>query len=388
MKPWVEGNRIALLTTGDEYFPALEAAIEAAREEVHLETYIFLDDPTGRRIAECLARASRRGVAVRLLVDGFGAANLVPSLRGMLEPAGVSILVFRPEIAKSRFKRNRLRRMHRKLAVVDQRIGFCGGINIQDDRDGTGAGAPRFDFAVRVEGPIVTDMHAAVRRLWKLVEWTRAGRRVGPRMERCPDQPVYREGLRAAFLVRDNLRNRRTIEDGYLEAIEGARREILIANAYFLPGRRFRRALREAAQRGVRVRLLLQGKREYFWVHYAIRALHGRLLAAGMEVHDYTVAWLHAKVAVIDGQWATVGSSNIDPLSLLMAREANVVVQDRTFAAELQAKLEAAMVEGGELIHTESLAQRPWLDRLLSWTAIGIARIAAGLIGTARMEGR
>lgn len=388
MKQGVEGNRIALLTTGDEYFPALEAAVDGAHDEVHLETYIFEDDPTGRRVAQCLARAARRGVAVRLLVDGFGASNLAPSLRAILEPAGVSIQVFRPEIAKGRFRRNRLRRMHRKLAVVDQRIGFCGGINILGDRDGTGEGQPRFDFAVRVEGPIVSDMHAAVRRLWKLVEWTKAGRRVGPRMERCPDQPVFPDGLRAAFLVRDNLRNRRTIEDAYLEAIASAQREILIANAYFLPGRRFRKALREAAQRGVRVRLLLQGKREYFWVHYAIRALHGWLLAAGMEVHDYTAAWLHAKVAVIDRQWATVGSSNIDPLSLLMAREGNIAVEDQRFASELQEKLESAMAKEAEPIRIESLARRPWLDRLLSWTAIGIARIAAGLIGTSRLEGR
>lgn len=384
----VEGNRIALLTTGDEYFPALEAAIDAAREEVHLESYIFENDPTGRRIAECLARAARRGVAVRLLVDGFGTSNLVQPLRDILEPAKVAILVFRPEIAKGRFRRNRLRRMHRKLAVVDRRIGFCGGINILDDRDGKGEGAPRFDFAVQVEGPIVVDMHAAARRLWKLVEWTRAGRRVGPRMDFCPPSPPYADGMRAAFLVRDNLGNRRTIEDAYLEAIEAARREILIANAYFLPGRRLRRELRAAAQRGVKVRLLLQGKREYFWVHYAIRALHGRLLAAGMEVHDYTATWLHAKVAVIDGHWATVGSSNIDPLSLLMAREANVVVDDEHFASELQAKLEAAMAQDAEPIVIESLARRPWFDRLLSWTAIGMARIAAGLIGTSRLEGR
>ncbi len=384
----VEGNRIVLLETGDEYFAALETAIDGAREEVHLEAYIFEDDPTGRRIAECLARAARRNVAVRLLVDGFGAVNLLPSLRAILEPAGVSILVFRPEIAKFRLRRNRLRRMHRKLVVVDGRVGFCGGINILDDRDGRGDGPPRFDFAVEVEGPIVEQMHAAVRRLWLLVAWTRAGRRPGPRMMNSPSQPRFPDGVRAAFVVRDNLRNRDTIEDAYLEAIERARHEILIANAYFLPGRRFRRALREAAKRGVRVRLLLQGKREYFWVHYAVRALHGRMLAAGMEVHDYTASWLHAKVAVIDGHWATVGSSNIDPLSLFMAREANVVVEDEAFAQKLRTTLEVAMERGAEPIRNESLAARPWVDRLFSWVAIGVARIASGIIGTSQLESR
>ncbi|MEO8038441.1 MAG: cardiolipin synthase ClsB [Betaproteobacteria bacterium] len=383
----VNGNRVVLLETGDEYFPVLEQAFDAAIEEIHLEAYIFADDPTGRRIAEALARAARRGVRVRLLVDGFGAANLRPALRDVLEPAGVSILVFRPEIGRFRLRRNRLRRMHRKLAVIDQRIGFCGGINILDDRDGHGGGTPpRFDYAVRVEGPMVVDMHRAVRRLWNLVAWTRAGRRTSLRMDRCPPQPVYADGLRAAFVVRDNLRNRRTIEEAYLEAITRAEHEVFIANPYFLPGMRLRRALREAVERGVRVRLLMQGKREYFWVHYAIRALHGTLLAAGLEIHEYTASWLHAKVAVIDGRWSTVGSSNIDPFSLLMAREANVVVDDEPFARSLRASLEAAMVAGSVAIRRESLAARAWSDRLLSWIAIGMARIVGGVIGTSSLE--
>jgi cardiolipin synthase A/B len=388
MSTLVGGNRIELLTTGDEYFPALEAAIDDAREEVHLEAYIFADDPTGRRIAECLARAARRGVLVRLMVDGFGASNLVPPLRTILELAGANILVFRPELAKFRLRRNRLRRLHRKIAVIDGRVGFCGGINVLDDRDGRGEGLPRFDFAVRLEGPIVADMHAAARRLWTLIAWTQIGRRPVPGLASRPLQPVFPDGLRAAFLVRDNLRNRRTIEEAYLEAIEGARHEIFIANAYFLPGQRFRHRLRDAAMRGVRVRLLLQGKREYFWTHYAIRALHGRLLADGMEIHDYTAVWLHAKVAVIDGRWATVGSSNIDPLSLFMAREANVVVEDERFAQQLRTALEAAIELGAEPIHRESLAARAWIDRILSWMAIGVARVVSGIIGTSELERR
>jgi len=136
----------------------------------------------------------------------------------------------------------------------------------------------------------------------------------------------------------------------------------------------------------VRVRLLLQGKREYFWVHYAMRALHGRLLAAGVEIHTYTAVWLHAKVAVIDGRWATVGSSNIDPLSLLMAREGNVVMEDERFAGQLKAVLEAAIEQGSEPVCRQSLAARPWVDRLLSWIAIGLARAAMGLIGSSELE--
>jgi cardiolipin synthase len=381
MMRFVEGNRVELLQTGDEYFPALIADVDAAREEVHLETYIFEDDLTGRRVADALARAARRGVTVRLLVDGFGASNLVRPLREILEPPGVSIQVFRPERGRFRLRRSRMRRMHRKLAVIDRRIAYCGGINVLDDRDGRGEGAPRFDFAVRLQGPVVAEVHEAVRRLWLLVAWTRAGRRPGPRMEPCAPQPFFPDGHRVAFLVRDNFRNRRAIEEAYLEAIDRAKREILIANAYFLPGLRFRRALFDAVARGVKVRLLLQGRREYFWVHYAIRASYAGLLRAGIEIHEYLESWHHAKVAVVDGRWATVGSSNIDPLSLLMAREANVVTSDPDIGARLQVLLERAVLEGSAEVHAAALARWSWLDRLLAWVGERLGRLVSTVAG-------
>ena len=142
-------------------------------------------------------------------------------------------------------------------------------------------------------------------------------------------------------MIRDNLRYRRDIERAYLAAIRTAKREILIANAYFFPGVRFRRALIAAAQRGVRVTLLLQARVEYLLLHYASRALYGQLLAAGIEIQEYHRSFLHAKVAVVDDHWATVGSSNIDPYSLLMAREANVFVRDPHFADQLRVELAA-----------------------------------------------
>ncbi|MCW5624285.1 MAG: cardiolipin synthase ClsB, partial [Burkholderiales bacterium] len=273
------GNRITLLETGDDFFPALETAIDGAVAEVHLETYIFADDPTGRRIADALVRAAQRGVVVRLMVDGFGSSNLRPPLRRRLAAGGTKmrILVYRPERGLLWFKRGRLRRLHRKLAVIDGRIGFCGGINIHDDRDGRGEGEPRFDYAVRVEGPLVADMQDVMQRLWRLVRWTTLGKRTGFPLVRPRRGKPFDDGIAAAFVIRDNVRNRGAIEEEYLDAIRRARREVIICNAYFLPGRRIRHALRDAVRRGVRVRLLLQGKREYFWVHYASRALYGSL---------------------------------------------------------------------------------------------------------------
>jgi cardiolipin synthase len=387
MTPFVAGNEITLLCTGDEYFPELLRAIDGAQTEVWLETYIFADDPTGRRVAQALADAARRGIAVRVLVDGFGADNLVPALRATLEPAGVEIQVFRPERSRYRLQRHRLRRLHRKLVVVDGRVGFCGGINVQDDRDGLADVNPRFDYAMRVVGPIVEDMHRAMTQLWLLVRWTSL-RRDRPARALSSMQPVTpdRGGCRARFVVRDNLRHRRAIEDAYIDAIAGARTEIIIANAYFLPGRRFRRALREARVRGVRVRLLLQGRREYGFVHAAMRALYGSFLEAGIEINDYLAAFLHAKVAVVDGEWATVGSSNIDPFSLFFSREANVVVSDRALAGQLRASLDAAIERGSVVIAAHEWAARPWYRKLVAWIAFQAGRVFVGMTGFARKD--
>jgi cardiolipin synthase len=360
------GNRIELLRSGAEFFPRLLAAIDAARESVHLETYIFELDAVGERVADALQAAAGRGVAVHLLVDAFGSAKAVPVLRDRMAAGGVRFRVFRPGIWW-RLERRLLRRLHRKIAVVDDRVAFVGGINIIDDHDHPGADVPdigpRYDFAVACEGPLVALIAFVVKRLW----WTvsAGARRPGEAPPRYvdPSRPLA-ENMRAALLLRDNLRHRRTIEHAYLEGIERAHREILIASAYFLPGRKLTHALCAAARRGVRMRLLLQGRVEYRLQHYAQQALYGQLVQAGVQIHEYTASFLHAKVAVFDEVWSTVGSSNIDPYSLLLAREANVAVIDHGFAMQLRGELERAIGQASVAVHAPALAQRPWWKRL------------------------
>ena len=382
MKPeFIGGNRLRLLCTGSEYFPALEAAIRAAHNEIHLETYIYENDATGRRITDALCDAVRRGVAVYLMVDGFGAKDLAPALKRELSDAGVQLLVFRPKISPLTLKRERLRRLHRKIAVVDGRVAFVGGINIIDDLHTPGQIPPRYDYAVEVEGPLVPVIHDAVDRLWSRISWVYRGRPVR-RARRTPDG-TPRGSHRAALVVRDNFHHRSDIEDAYLAAIEAARDEIIIANAYFFPGRRFRQALVQAAGRGVRVTLLLQGRVEYVLLHYASRALYGMLLEAGVEIREYHKSFLHAKVAVIDHHWATVGSSNIDPFSLFLAREANVVVEDREFAAQLRLSLHLAMEEGALLVPRERWFRQPLWRRLPIWIGYGLVRFLTGIVGYA-----
>jgi len=379
----IPGNQVVLLRNGVEYFPALETAIAGARREIYLESYIYDGDATGWRIAQALAAAARRGVAVRVLLDGFGSKTLARALIDELRGAGVRVLFFRPEVSAFALRRHRLRRLHRKLVVIDGRMAYVGGINIIDDTQTPHQLPPRFDYAVAVEGPVLTDIHRAVQQMWMRVAWSqfrwRGNRRRSP-------SPYQGNGgaMQAAFVIRDNLRHRRDIEAAYLEAIGSARREIIIANAYFLPGRKFRRALIDAALRGVSVVLLLQGRVEYLLLHYASRALYGVLLDAGVEILEYHRSFLHAKVAVIDGRWATVGSSNIDPFSLMLAREANLVVMDEGFAATLKESLARAMHDGARRVQPAHWKRQPPYRRFFSWVGYGVVRWLMGMAGYGR----
>lgn len=377
---FLSGNRLTLLNSGAEYFPDLIRAIDGARSDVHLESYIFEDDATGHAIAEAMANAARRGVTVRVLVDGFGARGFADRLQPALVEAGVQAMVYRPDIARFQLRRHRLRRLHRKLAVIDGEIAFIGGINVIDDLNTPYQIPPRYDYAVHVEGPLLAPIQQAQHRLWEIVLWAKLNRRYRV-TKTAPTDLEPRGEQTAAFLVRDNLLHRRDIEEAYLEAINAAQEDIVLANAYFLPGRRFRKALHGAAKRGVRVVILLQGRVEYRLMHYATQALYGRLLGAGIRVFEYRRSFLHAKVAVIDGYWATVGSSNIDPFSLLLAREANIVVKDASFAETLRQSLDEAMRNGARELPVDSWKRLPWQSRLLRWASYNLVRVLVGIAG-------
>lgn len=383
MIQYLDGNRVTLLRSGSEYFPALERSIEQARTEIHLETYLFADDPTGRRIATALCRASQRGVRVHVLLDGFGAKDMAAPLRQRMLDAHVGVLVYRRKISPLTLRRSRLRRMHRKIAVVDGCTAFVGGINVIDDDNTPGQIPPRFDFAVQIEGPLLAPVHYEVTRLWRWVAFANLQRRRSD-AERTEVDASAKGTQRAALLVRDNIRHRADIEEAYLEAIDSAHDEIVIANAYFLPGIRFRHALARAAGRGVRVVLLLQGRVEYMLLHYASRALYGHLLDAGIEIHEYHGGFMHAKVAVVDGHWSTVGSSNIDPFSLTLSREANVVVDDVAFCGELRESLRKAMNQGTIQVAKMDWKQRAFWRKVPVWLAYAVVRILLGWVGYAK----
>lgn len=396
------GHRVQLLQGGQALFPELVQAIDSSVHEVRMESYIFHPDPSGEQVAAALARAAQRGVSVYLVVDGVGTPSLPAQWTRRFDEAGVQWRIFKPLGRLGLLIPSRWRRLHRKLCIVDGQTVFCGGINVLDDWYDPNHGrleAPRFDFAVRVTGPLVRAVHEVMVQFWwrlqvgnKLREadlpaaWQQLEEAVRQALlsrqrEAAGASAARGARTRAALLLRDNLRNRSRIERAYRKAIAEARHEIIIANAYFAPGRKLRLALTHAARRGVRVRLLLQGRYEYFMQFHAVRMVYGVLLGAGMEIHEYSPSFLHAKVAVIDGHWATVGSSNLDPLSLLLAREANVVVDDVHFAQNLRARLVHAMDHEGYRVDPARYADRSWYQRLLDRVAFGLMRAAVFLSG-------
>ena len=369
------GNQATLLRGGECLFPAMVGAIERARHEIWLATYIYDNTGSVSVLTQALANAARRGVRVNLVVDGFGSRSNLPELRGVLADSGVQLAVFRPlHRWWSWLQPGQLRRLHQKMCVVDGDVAFIGGINLLDDHFDQVHGwseDPRLDFAVELRGPVVEPIEQATRALWIRANLGRNFRREMTALARSA-QPVARARrmlrrlrmpkgakpgeeahdlppVRAAFVMRDNLRQRRAIERSYIDAIRKARTRVDLVSPYFYPGRAFMRVLVAAARRGVEVRLLLQGKVDYRIAALAARALYDVLLTNGVRVFEYTPAFLHAKVGLIDDEWATVGSSNIDPLSLLLNLEANVVIRDAEFNHALAAQFDSALAVSREI---------------------------------------
>ena len=397
--------------------------MDEAKAWVQLETYIFDVHGIGAEVADALIRAARRGLTVQVLVDGIGSELLPAEWQQKMRDAGVHWCVYSPLGTGigglGLLVPDRWRRLHRKLCVIDQRIVFCGGINVLDDFYDPNHGelkAARFDFAVAATGPIAVEAADAVALLWWRVQagysarqnhlsaaWEKfkaagyGGRTTSKGLVSAAESPSgsaltgsdvvtgmtpgVTPGAKAALVLRDNLRNRSSIEKSYLKAIGRAHHEILIANAYFVPGGKLRWALVGAAKRGVKITLLLQGKYEYFMQYHAARPVYDALLKVGIEIHEYEASFLHAKVAVIDGHWATVGSSNLDPLSLLLAREANVVVEDKVFARQLREQLCAAIAGHGRRIDYEIYGKRPFGQRLLGHFAYALMRLLIWVAG-------
>lgn len=346
-------NDITLFETGLTLFPAMLEAINGAQYDIYFETYIFADDATGRLVEAALIQAGLRGVRVRVVADWWGTGHKqCTRLSIAFAEAGVRFRAFNP------WFRRGVTRTHRKVTVVDREVAFVGGININDDwycdYDCTRRlDAPRWDFAVEVRGPLVATIHHEMQGQWARVGRLGLMKRIGlfREMRRQPpadsDKPVQ-----AAFVVRDSLRNRHTIQRAYLQAIGRAKKSILLVNPYFAPGHKFRKALAVAGERGVEVKLLI-GSGDIWLQDMVARSFYPKLLNSGVKVYEYRKTQLHAKVAVIDDDWSTVGSSNCDGLSLFLNQEANIVVKDEAFATTMREHILRGIGDGTPICHDE-----------------------------------
>ncbi len=350
--PWRSGNRATLLENGEGYFPRAFAAIAAARREVLLETFILFEDNVGRALQRALVEAARRGVRVEVTVDGYGSPHFSPGFLAEMVDAGVRFRVFDPHPGLLGMRVNLFRRLHRKLLVIDGARAFVGGINYSADHLADFGPCAKQDYAVELEGPVVGDIH-------DFAHGALASDGTGERWEhpRAAERDACGEAG-AAFVVRDNLHRSNAIEDLYRSAIRAARREIVIANAYFFPGYGFLRDLQQAARRGVATTLIMQGEPDSKIASTAARRLYRPLIEAGICIQEYFERPFHGKVAVIDDDWATVGSSNLDPLSLSLNLEANVFVRDRGFAAELRTRLDCLRRDHCRLVDATRLPPR------------------------------
>ncbi|WP_442513696.1 cardiolipin synthase ClsB [Pseudomonas promysalinigenes] len=364
-RPWVDGNHVQLLINGEQYYPRVFEAMAQAREEILLETFIIFDDKVGQQLQKALIDAASRGVRVEVVVDGYGTGDLPDTYIAALTEAGVSFHAFDPQPKLAGMRTNLFHRLHRKIVVIDGELAFIGGINYSADHLGDFGPMAKQDYAVEVTGPVVAQVHAASRRLMAPV--------LEPPSEVRPvTQPT---GQSTAVLIeRDNRMRSTDIETHYLQAIRSAQKRVVVANAYFFPGYRLLRELRNAARRGVEVTLILQGQPDMRWVRALSRLLYNYLLQGGVSIREYCQRPLHGKVALVDDQWATVGSSNLDPLSLSFNLEANLFIRDPAFNQTLYEHLHSLAQEHCKPVTLERMVRGYWWRAPLIFACFHIVR--------------
>ncbi|MBN2976601.1 cardiolipin synthase B [Pseudomonas fluorescens] len=358
---WQTGNQVELLENGEAYFPRVFDAMRKAQREILLETFILFEDKVGHELQGILIEAAQRGVKVVASLDGFGCGELSAPFLKALADAGVMVQLFDPATKTLGIRTNWFRRLHRKIVVVDGTVGFIGGINFSADHLGDFGPEAKQDYAVQVTGPAVADLHHfALAQSGRQVRARRGWRR---RQQRPSPWPTDKGDGLVRLIYRDNLQHRNDIEEAYIHALSNAQNRAVIANAYFFPGYRLLREIRNAARRGVNVQLIMQGQPDVLLAKLAARMLYDYLLKDGVVIHEYCQRPLHGKVALVDDDWATVGSSNLDPLSLALNLEANVLIRDRDFNQCLYERLQALAKNHCQTM-PENRKPRLWLWRL------------------------
>lgn len=349
-----QGNKIELFVDGDEFFPQLQHRIENANHEVFIETFILANDKVGIALKDALIKAAQRGVWVSITVDSWGSFYLDKEYINELIAVGVVFQIYDPQPSWYRGRPKLFCRLHRKLAVIDGRYGFIGGINLCGDQIMEFGPKGKRDYAVEIQGSVVKDMRTLCK------SYVRDADDKNLRdSQKYIDNPDTSGACEIAFVSRDNYRNRSNIEKAYIDAVRQAKNRVWLANAYFFPGYRLLSALHKAGRRGVDVRVIFQGDPDIPFSLMVARTVYEKMIRSNVKVFEFKARPLHAKIAVVDNEWSTIGSSNLDPLSLAFNLEANVIVKCGVFNASLADKMQALEAQSMR-IEKEWLKRRHW----------------------------
>lgn len=355
-KRLVTGNSIELLRDGEGFYPRLIERIDAAEKEMLLETFILADDEVGQNLKQALIRAARRDVKIVFTVDSWGSFYLPQAFIDEMTCEGIVVQIYDPQPSWLKARPKMVNRLHRKLVVVDGERAFVGGINFSDDHLTENNPAGKRDYVAEVTGPIVKHIRKLC--VSNVEEQARDA------LDHKLGQSLPETGnVTMAFVSRENWKNRADIEKAYLEKIKQAERRILIANAYLYPSYRLVRALRKAAKRGVDVRVITQGKPDLAYTRIAAHSIFKKLIVDGVKMYEYIERPLHGKIAAIDDEWCTIGSSNLDPFSLGANLEANLVIQDSGVNTKISRFIED-LIEHSDPINMRWVKHRPILGAI------------------------
>ena len=365
-------NQLRLVHGGKPYFELLEELVEGATHQVLFQTYIFDAGNTGMRVAATLSRAARRGVKVYVLLDGYASQSLPNEIINHWREAGVYFRWFEPLLKSKYFYFGR--RLHHKALVVDRYHGLVGGINISDKYNDMPGHPAWLDWAVHMQGEVVLDLHALCARR------AISGRTLSLKKMKLPAIPAMQMQFiatvcKARIRVNDWVRGKREISKSYLDMLRNAKSEVILMSSYYMPGRDFQRQLRFALKRGVKVKIILAGSSDVKLAKLAERYRYPWLLMHKAEIYEYQKSVLHAKIATCDGQWATVGSYNLNELSANASVELNVEILDESFTREVDTALNEIIERDCIRISEKTDKHGGWFNRLVQLFAYQLCRM-------------
>lgn len=367
---WTTNNETTLLTSGEAYFKSLFNAIDGAERLIHIELYSLDLDQTGRLFLDHLMKAAKRGVQIRMILDGLGSQAVSKEEYHRIRSSGIEVKIYRPFLwmkLVSFF----FRRLHRKSIVIDGRIAFVGGLNIGDEYHFSDLASYKMDLAIRVEGPAAENILSAMQIFWLRLNrrWASALRIYYKLLRRQGESRlIAKTAERVCYRTRSDWMRFKSIENGYRDAIRRSNQSILIAQAYFFPSLKLRRDLLSAARRGIHIKILLQGESDVRPVKWAESMLYREFILAGVEIYEFQDRYLHAKAAVVDQKWITVGSSNLDPWSLKFNLEGNLFIENSRVCDELHSTISDLIQERSKKINLDDVEKMSLGQKILGKT--------------------